>query len=83
MYERPADTQDDAEGHTGREHSRHGGDNSLDCVVWTRGCYYKPEEHVDHVNDPNGSVEVETITKHEFPECNGSDGAGFEGAGEG
>ena len=27
----------------------------------------KPKEHVDHVDDPDGAVEVKAVAEHEFP----------------
>jgi hypothetical protein len=42
-------------------------DGSLDAVIWTGRLDDEPETDVDHVDDPNGTVEVESITEHEFP----------------
>jgi len=42
-------------------------DSSLDAVIWARRLEDEPETDVDHVDDPNGTVEVESITEHELP----------------
>jgi hypothetical protein len=43
-------------------------DSSLDAVIWARRLEDEPETDVDHVDDPNGTVEVESITEHEVPQ---------------
>ena len=48
-----------------------------------RGWHDEPEEHVDHVDDPDGTVQVETITEHEFPVRDRLDLERHEGAPEG
>jgi len=43
------------------------GDGSLDRIVVARRLNNKPEQNIDHVHDPNGRIEVKTVTEHELP----------------
>jgi len=67
MREWAADGEDDTEGHGCRKDSSHGGDDCLDGVLVVGRFSDEPEEHVDHVNDEDRSIEVKAITKHELP----------------
>ena len=67
LSEGPANREDDAEGHCGREDGGHRGDCGLDGVLVIGGFDNEPEEHVDGVDDPNGTVEVEAVAEHELP----------------
>jgi len=65
--ERAAHGQDDAHRHRGGEDGSHGGDDSADGIVGARGMAQEPEEHVDHVDEPDRHVEVKSVTEHELP----------------
>lgn len=67
MSEGSPHAQDDTESHTGSEDCGHAGDDGLDRVGIACGGHDEPEEHVDHVDDPDGAVQVQTVTKHQFP----------------
>jgi len=67
MREGAADGEDDTEGHGCGKDSGHGGDDCLNGIRLVGGLSDEPEEHVDHVNDEDRSVEVKAITKHELP----------------
>lgn len=43
------------------------GNDGFDGVADASGFHDEPEKHVDHVNEPNGRVEVQAIAKHQFP----------------
>jgi len=62
-----ADGENDAEGHCGGEDGSHGCDDSFDGICVIGGCGDEPEEHVNHVDDPDCSVEVQSITEHKLP----------------
>jgi hypothetical protein len=83
MYESPANTQNDTQGHAGCEDCSHGRDDGLNAIVDSGGFHGEPEEHIDHVDDPNHSIEVEPVAEHKFPEGDGFGGARLEGAREG
>jgi len=78
-----ADGEDDAHGHGDGEDGGHGGDDGFDGVFGAGGGDDEPEEHVDHVDDPDGAVEVQAVSEHELPVADGAFCFGFEGAGEG
>jgi hypothetical protein len=42
-------------------------DGGLDAIVLTSRLDDEPEEDVDHVDDPDGSIEVKSIPQHELP----------------
>ena len=67
MYEGPTDAQDDAQGHAGSEDGGHGSDDGLNRVRYPCRFHDEPEEHVDHVDNPDGTVKVESVAEHEFP----------------
>lgn len=78
-----ADREDDAEGHGGGEDGGHGCDDGLDGVVDAGGGHDEPEDHVDHVDDPDGAVEVEAVAEHELPGGQGARLEGVDGAVQG
>ena len=43
------------------------GHNGLNGILWTGRLHDEPEEHVDHVDDPDRGVEVEAVAEHELP----------------
>ena len=43
------------------------GDDGANRVLGASGLDDEPEQHVDHVDDPDGAVEVESITEHKLP----------------
>lgn len=61
------DSKDDTHRHGRGENSCHARDDGADGIVRARRGDDKPEEHVDHIHDPNRAVEVETIAEHELP----------------
>lgn len=67
VLERAADGEDDAQGHGGREYSGHAGDDRANGVDLARRLDDEPEEHVDHVHEPDGGVEIEAVAEHELP----------------
>ena len=71
-----------AEGHGRREHGSHAGHDRLDGVLRPGGLHDEPEEHVHHVDEPDGGVEVEPVAEHELPVGDGLDFERAEGAGE-
>jgi len=74
-----ADGEDDTEGHGGGEDGCHGGDDGLDGIGVIGWLGDEPEEHVDHVHEPDCAVEVKTITEHELPVGDLFDSKGLEG----
>ena len=83
MYESPANTQNDTQGHAGCEDCSHGRDDGLNAIVDSGGFHDEPEEDIDHVDDPSRSIEVEPVAEHKFPEGDGLGGGRLEGAREG
>jgi len=77
-----ADREDDAEGHCGREDGSHASNDSSDGILWSSGSDDEPEEHVSHVDKPDGAVEVKAVTEHELPVSHGLDIERAEGATE-
>ena len=73
LGEGSADGENDAKGHGGGEDGGHRGDGGLDGVLVVSGLDDEPEEHVDHVNKPDCTIEVEAIAKHELPRREGLD----------
>jgi len=79
LGEGTADGEDDAEGHSGGKDGGHRGDSGLDGVRFVGGLDNEPKEHIDHVDDPDGAVEVEAVAEHEFPRGERLDLEGLDG----
>ena len=73
LGEGPANGEDDAEGHCGGEDGGHRSDSGLDGVFFVGGLDDEPEEHVDHVDDPDGTIKVKAVSEHELPRREGFD----------
>lgn len=81
--ETTADGENDTHRHGSGEDCRHGSDDGLDGISLVGRGGDEPEEHVGHVDDPDGSVKVEAIAEHEFPWGDLLDGKGLLRASEG
>jgi hypothetical protein len=73
VVEGAANREDDAEGHGGGENGGHAGNDGLDGIVDACWVHDEPEEHVNHVDEPDSAIEVEAIAEHEFPISDGLD----------
>lgn len=78
----PSNGENDSHSHSHSQNSGHGSDNSANRVLRSVWFNNEPEKHVNHVDDPDGAVQVETITKHQFPQTERFLSAGLEGADE-
>ncbi len=67
LLKRSTDAQDDAESHRGREDGGHASHDSPDRVLRSGRRNDEPEQHVDEVDEKDGSVQVKTVTEHELP----------------
>lgn len=67
LDERSTHREDDTERHGRSQNSGHRGDDGLDRVCVIGRLSDEPEKHVDHVHDPDRSVEVKAIAEHELP----------------
>lgn len=76
VFEGTSDTEDDAHAHRCSENPCHAGDDRLDGVGIIGGGHDKVEEDIGEVDEENGAVQIEVITKHESP---GGERFGFEG----
>ena len=82
VLERAAHGEDDAERHRRGEDGSHARHNRAHRVDLAGRGDDKPEDHVNHVDEPDGGIEVQAVTEHEFPVRNRLHLQGLERAGE-
>lgn len=47
------------------------GDSGLDAIILTSRLDDKPKEDIDHIHNPNRSIQVQSIPQHELPIAQG------------